>query len=212
MQYSPTASIVPLFSDPGVAMKLLVRGGSISAGKGVSISYVEMLKNSLSPHGVEVINRSRERDTSFEGNWTFHEDIDPFKPELLLLHFGIDDIYRPVYRSEFKENLVQLVRLSRKKFSREIFLVTSQPFKGDYEMQSAGIYYRTIREVALDLHCILVPIHYLIAQELDEDHLTLADIVQDDDRYINEKGHRLFFNIINTKILDALNSLNKTKF
>jgi lysophospholipase L1-like esterase len=188
-------------------MKLLVRGGSISAGKGVSTSYVDRLRDSLSPRGIEVINRSRERDTSFEGNWTFDEDIDPFRPELLLLHFGIDDIYRPVYRSEFKENLVQIVRLSRKKFSSEIILVTSQPFNSDYEMQSAGIYYRTIREVALDLHCVLVPIHYLIAQELDSRNMSLADIIQDDDRLINETGHELFFNIINEKVLDLLESM-----
>jgi hypothetical protein len=194
-------------------MKLLVRGGSISAGKGVLKSYVDMLNESLAPRGIEIINRSRERDTSFEGNRTFYDDIDPFRPELLLLHFGIDDIYRPVYRSEFKENLVQIVRLCRKRFTSEIFLITSQPFDSDYEMQSAGIYYRTLREVAVDLQCNLVPIHYLIFQELDDNKLTLADILQADDRLINETGHMLFFNIINRRIcgrLDTISSFNNS--
>lgn len=187
-------------------MKLLVRGGSISAGMGVVTTYVDMLRESLEARGIEVINRSRERDTSFEGNRTFFNDIDPYRPGIVLLHFGIDDMYRPVYRSEFKENLVQIIRLCRERFISEIFLITSQPFDSDYEMQSIGIYYRTIREVAVDLRCGLIPIHYLIFQELDENKLSLADILQPDDRLINEHGHRLFFNIIKRRIIDKLDS------
>jgi len=187
-------------------MRLLVRGGSIASGKGVSESYVDMLAKSLGPRGVDVINRSRERDTSFEGNRTYYEDIDSFQPDILLLHFGIDDMYRPVYRSEFKENLVQIVRLCRQRFTPEIFLITSQPFETAYEMQSAGIYYRTIREVAVDLHCHLIPVHYLIFQELDDNSLLLSDILQEDDRLPNEKGHGLFHTIITRRILDYLDA------
>jgi len=40
-------------------MKLLVHGGSISAGFGVSKSYVDIIKESLLPKGIEVINRSQ---------------------------------------------------------------------------------------------------------------------------------------------------------
>lgn len=185
-------------------MRLLVRGGSISSGKGVTESYVDMLGITLRSRGIDVINRSRERDSSFEGNRTYYEDIDPFRPEIILLHFGIDDIYRPVYRSEFKENLVQIVRLCRQRFAPEIFLITSQPFDSDYEMQSAGIYYRTIREVAVDLQCHLIPVHYLIFQELDDNSLLLSDILQEDDRLPNEKGHRIFYTIIKRRILDYL--------
>lgn len=183
-------------------MKLLIRGGSISAGKGVLISYADLLKSHLAARGIEVINVSREGDTSFEGVWTYHDDIDPIKPDLLLLHFGIDDIYRPVYRSEFKENLVQLVRICRNRFNPQIFLSTSLPFDSDYEMQSALIYYRTIREVAYDLRCFLIPVHFLIAEQLDDNRLKLSDIVQNDDRYPNETGHRILFEIISKRILD----------
>lgn len=185
-------------------MILLIRGGGIAAGAFVQKSYAQLLSEQLSSYGIEVINRSRDRDTSFQGCWTFEEDIAPYRPEMILFHFGIDDIYRPVYRSEFKENLVQLVRLCRVRYNSHIFLATSHPFSGDFEMQSALIYYRTIREVALDLQCHYIPIHYLIADELNEHHLAMKDIVLPDERYINEMGHRLFFNIISRKILSAI--------
>lgn len=188
----------------GAGMILLIRGGGIAAGAFVQKPYAQLLSECVSSYGIEVINRSRDRDTSFHGCWTFEEDIAPYKPEMALFHFGIDDIYRPVYRSEFKENLVQLVRLCRVRYNAIIFLATSHPFSNDFEMQSALMYYRTVREVALDLECHYIPIHYLIADELNEHNLTMKDIVLQDERYINETGHRLFFNIISRKILSVI--------
>lgn len=185
-------------------MVFLIRGGGIAAGAFVQKPYAQLLADCLSSYSMEVINRSRDRDTTFQGCWSFEEDIAPFKPEMVLFHFGIDDIYRPVYRSEFKENLVQLVRLCRERYNSTIFLATSHLFSGDFEMQSALIYYRTIREVALDLKCHYIPMHYLIADELSEHNLTIKDIVLSDERYINETGHRLFFNIISRKILSVI--------
>src|SRR4030042_6884101 len=117
-------------------MRLLIRGGSIAAGYGVATTYVDIIRESL--NGIEIINRSRIKDNSFQGVWTFYDDIDPFKPDILALHFGIDDAYNPVYRSEFKENLVQIVRLARKRFNPEIILLTYHPFENQYEM---GIIY-----------------------------------------------------------------------
>ncbi len=185
-------------------MKLLIRGGGIAAGKGARISYGDLLTESLLTFGVEVINRSRDRDTTFEGTWTFYEDIDPFNPEIILLHFAIDDIYRPVYRSEFKENLVQIVRLSRVRFNPEIFLLTSHYFNNEHEMQAALIYYRAIREVSLDLDCHLIPAHYLLAHELDNAGLALSDILCEDDRYLNDLGHHIFHAIVYEKITSSL--------
>ena len=90
---------------------LLIRGGSIAAGMHKTCSYPYLLSDELARHGIEVVNRSQRGDTSFEAVRTFYDDIDPYRPNILLLHFGVDDMYRPVYRSEFKENLVQVVEL-----------------------------------------------------------------------------------------------------
>lgn len=54
-------------------MKLLIHGGSIAAGHGVIKSYADILTQSLAPKGIEVINRSRRRETSFDRIGTFYE-------------------------------------------------------------------------------------------------------------------------------------------
>jgi lysophospholipase L1-like esterase len=183
-------------------MRLLVRGGSISAGYGVVRSYVDIITNRF--QNIEIINCSRVKDDSFQGVWTFNEDIDIFKPDILLLHFGIDDAYRPVYRSEFKENLVQLVRLARKRFNPEIILLTSHPFKNQDEMEMIYIYYRVIREVAVDLICELIPVHVYWAGILEERGLNISDLLQDDYRYPTEQGHELYAEAIINRLSDML--------
>lgn len=183
-------------------MRLLIRGGSIPAGYGAERSYVDIVRNGLNDEGIEVINRSRLKDTSFQGVWTFDEDIDVFRPDMLMLHFGIDDAYNPVYRSEFKENLVQIVRLARKRFDPEIILLTSHPFENQYEMEMVYIYYRVIREVAADLATDLISVHSYWAGILEERGLTLAECVQEDSRYPNNVGHELYAEAILPKIVN----------
>lgn len=177
---------------------LLVRGGSIPAGFGVKSSYIDILKHRYTQ--IDIINRSRVKDNSFQGVWTFNEDIDVFAPDILMIHFGIDDAYQPVYRSEFKENLVQIVRLARKRFNPEIILLTSHPFDNQYEMEMIYIYYRVIREVAVDLSCDLIPVHSYWAGEIEEKGLHTSDYIQQDSRYPNEAGHEVYAKAIIPKI------------
>src|SRR4030042_3890437 len=184
---------------------MLIRGGSIPAGYGVKRSYVDILHDTFPE--IELINHSRIKDTSFHGVWTFYEDIDAFRPDILMLHFGIDDAYNPVYRSEFKENLVQIVRLARKRFDPEIILLTSHPFENIYEMGMIYMYYRVIREVSMDLACQLVPIHAFWLGGLEERGLKVYDFVQEDYRYPNQRGHELYAEAVLTKLKETISCL-----
>lgn len=181
---------------------MLIRGGSIPAGYGVQRTYVDIVRETSSL--VEIVNQSRVKDTSFQGVWTFNEDIDIHKPDILMLHFGIDDAYQPVYRSEFKENLVQIVKLARKRFDPEIILLTSHPFENSYDMEMIYIYYRVIREVAVDLNCELVPVHVYWIGTLEEKSASLSDYVQQDCRYPNEQGHELYAEAILNKLQEKI--------
>jgi hypothetical protein len=177
-------------------VKILFRGGSISAGRGVGSGYVDMLREDPLFRGSDIINRSRPRETSFDCVWSFKEDIEPYRPEILVLHFAMDDAYFPVYRSEFKENLVQTVRLARNLFRPLILLMTSHTFDDPYDMDAVNIYYRVIREVSLDLDCGMVPVHTLWRGMLMERGMTNRDLTLHDTRLPNEKGHELYAEIM----------------
>lgn len=177
-------------------MKLLIRGGSIAAGYGVVKSYVDILKASLHAQGIEVMNRSRYRETSFDGIGTFNEDIDKFRPDILLVHFGMDDAFGYVYRSEFQENLVQLIRLARFRFHPLIYLATSHTFDNPNDMEAVNIFYRSLGIVAADLACEFIPVHRYWTDYLEEHDICSKDLCQSDLRYPNEKGHEVIADAI----------------
>ncbi len=186
-------------------MKLLIRGGSIAAGHGVIKSYVDILKESLLKKGIEVINRSRHRETTFDGIGTFNEDIANFGPDILLVQFGVDDAFGYVYRSEFQENIVQIIRLARLRFNPVIFLATSHTFDNPHDMDAVYIFYRSLRIVASDLGCELIPAHNYWAGYLEQNNLCSKDLVLSDSRYPNERGHLVIAEAILTwlsKIFD----------
>ena len=172
-------------------MKLVVRGGSIAAGFGVTRSYVDILAQFLLPQGIEVINRSRYKETSFDGIGTFAEDIGSFGPDILLIQFGVDDAFEYVYRSEFQENIVQLIRLARLRFDPVIFLSTSHAFDDEQDRDAVEIFYRSLRIVAQELDCELISVHTYWAGYLEEHHLRSSDLVLSDARYPNECGHQV---------------------
>ena len=176
--------------------RLLIRGGSIAAGVGVARGYVDILRERYAPRDVEVINRSRPKETSFEGIETFPADIEPFSPDVLILHFGIDDAFSAVYRSEFKENLVRMIRRARAGSRPDILLLTSHTFDDPHEMDAVDIYYRTIREVAADLSCGMVPVHTAWAGYLLEQDLPNASMLQADVRLPNDEGHALYASVL----------------
>ncbi len=184
-------------------MRILVRGGSIAAGVGVTRGYPDILRERYAQRGVELINRSSPKETSFEGIETFSRDIEPFRPDILILHFGIDDAFSAVYRSEFKENLVRIVRLARERLSTEVMLPASHTFDDPHEMAAVNIYYRTIREVAADLGCTMIPVHTAWAGTLLEEGLPNKVLLQDDVRLPNERGHELYASIL-ARYLDGI--------
>lgn len=180
--------------------RLVIRGGSIAAGHGVDKGYVRILEERFSPEGVEIINSSRFGDNSFDGVWSFPQDIEPFRPEVLLIHFAVDDAFFPVYRSEFKENLVRMINRSRELFSPGICIATSHTFDDPYDMDAVNIFYRAIREVAVDLDCRMASVHTFWAGFLQDHGLSNRDLVQKDTRYPNARGHEVIAEAISTSL------------
>ena len=177
-------------------MKLLIRGGSIAAGYGVTRNYADIMKESFLRKGIEVINRSRHKETSFDGIGTFNEDIDFFQPDVLLIQFGVDDAFQYVYRSEYQENLIQMIRLARTRFNPVILLATSHTFEDHQDMEAVNIFYRSLRIVASDLGCALIPVHHYWDCYLEENNLCKNDMVQTDSRYPNEMGHQVMAEVL----------------
>ena len=188
-------------------MIILIRGGSIAAGFGVEKSYVDLLKEYYAPHGIEIINRSHAKETSFDGAENLGKDLDQFQPNILIIHYAVDDAFHPVMGFDFKENLVQMVRLGKKRLETQVLLATSQTFADPNDMNSMNLYYRFIREVAFSLDCDLIPVHSYWAAYILHRGLSNSDLTQSDERYPNMQGHKIFAEAFRWKLNRILNGL-----
>lgn len=186
--------------DHGEPLRILVRGGSIAAGHGAARGYMDIVRERFAGRPLEIVNRSRCGENSFHGIRSFHEDIEPYRPHILLIHFGVDDAFFPVYRSEFKENIVHMVRRAREGFSPRICLLTSHPFENPHDMDAVEIYYRALREAAFDLECMHIPVHLLWAGFIHETGTEHRELVLDDVRLPNERGHEIFADAVMHRI------------
>ena len=176
-------------------LRVLVFGGSIPAGKGVRRAYVKILEKELKNEGLEVINLAEKETTSFDGVNLLAPELERWSPWKVVIHYGVDDMYRPVYRSEFKENLVHMCRRAMERKVR-VALATSHTFNHEYENQIAGIYYRAIREVAMDLGCDYIPVHMIWEELMKEDRRKPGTFFIENGSLLNEKGHRLLAGIM----------------
>jgi hypothetical protein len=63
-------------------------------------------------------------------------------------------------------------------------------------MDAVNIYYRSLRIVAEDLLCELVPVHVFWAGYIYENGLSSSDLSLADTRYPDQAGHKIFADII----------------
>jgi hypothetical protein len=65
-------------------------------------------------------------------------------------------------------------------------------------MDAVNIFYRSLRIVASDLGCELIPVHNYWAGYLEENNLCSTDLVLSDSRYPNERGQQVIAEAILT--------------
>lgn len=188
-------------------VSVLIKGGSIPAGTDAVKGYTGILYERFKTSGLRILNGSASGATTFDGIVELTEEFDENSPGILVLHYGIDDMYRPVYRSEFKENLVQMCRRGHER-GITILLPTFQTFKKNGEAQAAEIYYRTVREVAMDLSCVYIPVHIIWDSIILERGLNRRQLVQDDCRYLTDEGQVLMAEIIGNRLEKLIHSIS----
>jgi len=184
-------------------MNILFRGGSpLSFSEGIR-TYPRIIAEDTCCQHHNIHTVTHRGDTTFELIWDFDEEIALLRPNILILQFGVDDMFRPVYRSEFKENMVQAIRRARLQFAPTIILCTTHLFKTRYENDAAEIYNRTTREVATDLDCLYIPLHLVWMNHIHEKGVDVQDLLETDSRFPSQSGHNLTADAVMKKIIGA---------
>jgi len=172
-----------LLTLPAQSATLLVLGDSISAGYGVDQGkgWVELLQRQLADEH-RVINASISGDTTGGGLSRLETLIEEHRPDLVLIELGGNDGLRgyPIFR--MKQNLRNMIDLSRKHDAQPILFAMRIP--PNYGKRYSDQFSAAFTDLAEDEDVPLIPF-------LFDDIATDRDLLQDDGIHPTEAAQPL---------------------
>ena len=145
--------------NPTIPERLLVIGDSLSAEYGLKrgSGWVELLKQALSKTNpnVEIINASISGDTTSGGLSRIKALLERTKPTIVLIELGANDALRGLPLSMTKQNMLEMVRLSKAAEAR--VLIAGMQIPPNYGQDYATAFKELFTEVAKTERTELVP-------------------------------------------------------
>lgn len=144
---------------PTIPERVLVIGDSLSAEYGLKrgSGWVELLKDSLSKinPNVEIINASISGDTTSGGLSRIKSLLERTKPTIVMIELGANDALRGLPLSMTKQNMLEMVRLSKAAEAR--VLLAGMQIPPNYGKEYATAFKDLFKEVAQSERTELVP-------------------------------------------------------
>jgi acyl-CoA thioesterase-1 len=137
---------------------ILIMGDSLSAGYGIDQSkdWVTLLKKRLKSDGYSynVVNASISGETSRGGLSRLPGEL-KHKPHVVIIELGANDGLRGLSLDSLRENLKQMIQLSRKAGARVLLIGMRMP--PNYGPQYTEGFYKIYTDLAKQFHTGLVP-------------------------------------------------------
>ena len=168
----------PLF-DPSKPSTIVAFGDSLTAGVGAppGKSYPDQLSKLL---GVPIVNAGRSGERTDEGIRRLPAVLTQYKPDLLILEEGANDLLASRSRRQIAANLVKMVDLAKKTGAKVLLLGFPDPDLLELSLGSDLDLYEKVAE--------RTGVAYL--PDLFGDVLTDEELVSDDFVHPNAKGYR----------------------
>lgn len=170
-------------------MTYVIFGDSIGVGQYVSphLTWVHKLSEYLHPD--LVVNSSRNGDTTRLALERMPQDVQAYKPDVLIVQFGINDQNKwktnkgmpRVTKESFEHNLKEILYRAMNNGCESIYLLTNHIYG----------YNENIRTVVKETSAKLIDVGY---------ETPFSNGILLDDIHLNKKGHQLYFDIISKQL------------
>jgi lysophospholipase L1-like esterase len=169
-------------------------GDSLTAGwmvrKGYLDFFEEMLKNEFPASKVKINNRGVPGDTADGGLDRLRDDVIDDDPDLVLVQFGLNDLYMGYPVSRFRNNIEAIVQSTKDNCSAEIMLLTSGMINNRQEMKAALEFYEAIASTSMKLNTALARVDLYWKRAVDSG-TALDSLLQFDGVHPTVEGYRL---------------------
>lgn len=176
----------------GEELTIAALGDSFTYGWGVTKGYLcclrEMLSEKYPVAKLNLINGGSPGDTARGGVYRVWQDVIRHNPDLVIIQFGLNDLFSGFDINEFYQNLMRIVKEIQEKTESEIILVTSTTVEDKEQNKMIYNFYDRIIECGKECKVPVVKVH-----EFWENRIALGSsipfLVQNDGIHPNEAGH-----------------------
>lgn len=176
----------------GDELTIAALGDSFTYGWGVTKGYMcclrEMLSEKYPLAKLNLINGGSPGDSARGGMYRVWQDVIRHNPDLVIIQFGLNDLYSGFTTDEFYQNMTRIIKEIQEKTKSEIILVTSTTVESKEQNQIIYTFYDRIVQCGKECKVPVVKIH-----EFWENRIAMGSslpfLVQNDGIHPNEAGH-----------------------
>ena len=176
----------------GEELTIAAIGDSFTYGWGVTKGYLcslrEMISDKYPGAKINLINGGSPGDTAKGGVYRVWQDVIRHNPDLVIIQFGLNDLYSGFGTEEFYQNLARIVKDIKEKTESEIILVTSTTVEDKEQNKIIYTFYDQIVACGKEFKVPVVKVH-----EYWEKRIAMGSsfpfLVQNDGIHPNEAGH-----------------------
>jgi len=176
----------------GEELTIAALGDSFTYGWGVTKGYLcslrEMISDKYPGSKINLINGGSPGDTAKGGVYRVWQDVIRHNPDLVIIQFGLNDLYSGFGTDEFYQNLSRIVKEIREKTDSEIILVTSTTVEDKEQNKIIYTFYDQIVECGKEFKVPVVKVHEYWEKRIAMGS-SLPFLVQNDGIHPNEAGH-----------------------
>lgn len=169
-------------------------GDSLTYGWMVRKGYLdyltEMLKDEYPGSSVQFLNRGIPGDTAKDGLRRIGE-VTKKKADLVMVEFGLNDIYTGFTPDQFQDNLERIVKEIKASMDAEIALLTSVYINMPREYAAVLKFYERINIVGEKNSIAVVNVHSYWERSIKKG-VDIHALLQGDGVHPTEEGYRLF--------------------
>ena len=213
-------------------IKIAFFGDSICVGQGISIhnSWVVSISKSLTEFSnnenfeLLITNSSVNGRTSRQAIESMPYEIQNHNYDVIIIQFGMNDCnywesdngIPRVSIKAFKANLIEIIERAKNFGAKLIMLNTNHPTPRNEKFNYANVSYQDsnkeynmiIREIANSRDDVIlndIEEHMFYLMKLEK--IKINDIVLQDNLHLSLKGHDIYFNLINKKLINYLKEI-----
>lgn len=174
------------------SIKLLLLGGSSLVSQSDRDRFGKELNHQLqrrySGLNASLLNHFHLKSTTFDGVDVLRtiKEKERFSPDLIFICFGYDDCFGYVYRSEFRENLINMIKYNQRNLHSDVIFITTHITSSKYEWHFLWMYIQGMREVSLGYEIPLIRLDNLLMNKSMNENISIDEMLSEDKTSIND--------------------------